>query len=333
MNKNILITGGAGYIGSQISHDLKKLGFKVFIIDNLSTGNKSLLPKNSKFYKKEIKETNFIKNLILKKKINTIMHLAASLSVEESSSYPLKYFDNNVTGTISLMEAASKSGIKNIIFSSTSAVYGNTKEKKIKENHPKNPISNYARTKLICENIIKYYCYNFNINSAILRYFNVAGADPTNKIGCLNEIGQLFKNLSKNIAKKNYTVQIFGNKYLTKDGTCIRDYIHVKDISLIHINSLNYISSNNRSIELNCGYGKGYSVLDIIKSFEKVHKIKMKKIIKPKRKGDTTISVCENSYLKKILNFKPKYNSLSKIVEDSLDWELFILNKKNNRNF
>lgn len=323
MNKNILITGGAGYIGSQISHDLKKLGFKVFIIDNLSTGNKSLLPKNSKFYKKEIKETNFIKNLILKKKINTIMHLAASLSVEESSSYPLKYFDNNVTGTISLMEAASKSGIKNIIFSSTSAVYGNTKEKKIKENHPKNPISNYARTKLICENIIKYYCYNFKINSAILRYFNVAGADPTNKIGCLNEIGQLFKNLSKNIAKKNYTVQIFGNKYLTKDGTCIRDYIHVIDLANIHKKVLKKFRTASTFKILNCGYGKGFSVLEIVEKFQKISNYKLNIIYKSRRSGDPPAVVSNVKKLNNFLKFKPKFNSLKKILSSSYEWEKY----------
>jgi len=326
MNKNILLTGGAGYIGSQISTDLIKKGYNVFVIDNLVTGRKSLVPKKCTFYKKNILDTFFLKKIIFKHKIQTIMHLAASLSVAQSSLFPKIYFDNNVIGTISVMNAAISSGIKNFIFSSTSAVYGNSKSKKISESHFKNPISNYAKTKLICENIIKFYCSNFKINFSILRYFNVAGADIESNIGCLNNIGQLFKNISKNLANKKNYINIYGDDYPTKDGTCIRDYIHVKDISLIHIKSLDYIAKKNKSLELNCGYGKGFSVIDIIKTFEKISNVKIKKKIKNRRMGDTAISVCDVTLLKKKINFKPKYNSINKIAKDSLMWEKFCLN-------
>jgi len=328
MNKNILITGGAGYIGSHISHNLIEKGYKVFIIDNLSSGYKSLINKKSIFYNKDIKNCNFLKRVILKNKIKTIMHLAASLSVVESSLRPNLYFDNNVLGTISLMKAATSSGVKNIIFSSTSAVYGTQKNGTISEIHPKNPISNYAITKLICEDIIKFYSKNFDINYAILRYFNVAGAAWKSNIGCLNNIGQLFKNISKSIINKKNYIHIYGNNYTTRDGTCIRDYIHVADISNIHLKTLKYIQNKKKSLEFNCGYGNGFSVLDIIKTFEKVSGVKIKKIIKSRRPGDTERSVCDVSLLKKLIKFEPKYNSIVQMVEDSLIWEKMCLKKK-----
>lgn len=329
MKKNILVTGGAGYIGSQVSYDLIERGYKVFIVDNLSTGSPILVPKDAKFYKLDIKNTKLLKKIIIKKKISTIIHLASSLSVVESSKKPLKYFDNNVLGTISLMNSILSTKVKNIIFSSTSAIYGNSKKTKISENQPKLPISNYAKSKLICEDIIKYYCNNFKINSVILRYFNVAGADIKNKIGCLNEIGQLFKNISKNIVNQKNLVNIFGKNYPTKDGTCIRDYIHVKDISLIHLKCLNYLNKKNNSLELNCGYGNGYSVLDIVKTFEKVSKKNLKLKFLPRRNGDTSRAVCDTNLMNTIIKFKPKHNSIIKIAKDSLDWE-FISKKKSN---
>ena len=327
MKKNILITGGAGYIGSQVSHDLIKRGFKVFIIDNLSTGSLKLVSKKSKFYKLDIKNTKSLKKIIIKEKINTIIHLASSLSVVESSKEPLKYFENNVVGTISLMNSLVNTNVKNFIFSSTSAIYGNSKLRKISENNTKSPISNYAKSKLICEDVIKYYCNNYNINFSILRYFNVAGADLENKIGCLNEIGQLFKNISKNIVQNKSFVNIYGKNYPTKDGTCVRDYIHVKDISLIHLNCLNYISKKNKSLELNCGYGKGYSVLDIVKTFERVSKKRLKLKFLNRRDGDTTRAVCDTKLMNDLIKFKPKFNSITKIAKDSLDWEFFIKKK------
>jgi len=320
MIKNILITGGAGYIGSHTAEILIKNNKNVFIVDNLSTGFKRLVNKKTKFYKSNILNDKKIKKIIIQNKIDSIIHLAAVLSVGESEKNPKKYNKINVIGTKKLLEAIKNTNVKNIIFSSTCAVYkdGFTK---VNEKTKLGPSSVYGKTKLKCEKLVQTFCTKNNLNYGILRYFNVAGASSSGKIGQISKGDQLFKNLSVEIKKKKPVFKIYGTNYKTKDGTCVRDYIHVSDISDIHYKILLKIDKKNISKILNCGYGKGISVNDVIKEFKK-HANNNLKIVKfPKRKGDMVKVISDSSKLEKFINWKPHYNSLKKIVQTSLKWE------------
>ena len=240
MIKNILITGGAGYIGSHISEILAKNKKRIYIIDNLSTGYRKLINKKAKFFKVNILNDKIVKKIIKKNKIDSVIHLAANLIISEGEKYPKKYFKNNVTGTQNLLKACSDSDIKNFIFSSTAAIYKDG-QFKVSENSIIKPKSVYGKTKIKCEKIIQFFCKNNNINYGILRYFNIAGSSPSGKIGLINKSDHLFKNFSREIMKKKPVLKIYGDNYKTKDGSCIRDFVHVSDIAEIHLKVLNKI--------------------------------------------------------------------------------------------
>ncbi len=318
MNR-ILVTGGAGYIGSKIVTDLVNKNFETYIIDNLSTGYKNLINRKAKFYKIDISDTNNIKKIIKKHNIKSVIHCAASTNVNESEIKPKKYFINNVYKTEIFLKSLKNTSVKNIVYSSTCAVYGKVK-KKVGEKSKLNPENNYGKTKVEAEKLTIKYSKIYNLNYAILRFFNVGGSDLKNKIGCFKNNNQLLKNFSEAIIKKKNEVKIFGNNYNTIDGTCVRDFIHISDLSKIHLLILKDISKNNRSHTLNCGYGKGFSILNIKNIFEKI--IKKKLVIKyePRRKGDIPYMVADNSKLKRIINFKQSY-SMYDIVKSSLKWE------------
>jgi len=318
--KNILLTGGAGYIGSHITEILIKKNYKVVITDNLSTGFKRLINKNSKFYKIDITNYKGLKKIILNNKIDTVVHLAASLSINDSKKDPKLFYKNNVLGTKILLKACKNSVVKNFIFSSTAAVYKDT-NKKVNENSTIKPKSVYGKTKKIAENLIIKELKKININYAIVRYFNVVGASSSNKIGPIKKNDTLFKNLSISFLKKKIYMQIYGNKLKTKDGTCVRDYIHVSDLSNAHIQILKKIEQTKKSVILNCGYSKGISVLEVIKSFEQFTKEKIIIQYKKRRPGDLIFSIADNSKLKRFIKWAPKYNNLKKMIKSSIDWE------------
>ena len=318
--KNILITGGAGYIGSHVSEHFLKKGLKVFILDNLSSGYKLLINKKSKFYNCSINESNRVKEILNKNKIDSIIHLAANLDVNESLKKPKKYYNNNVKGTSILINSCKGTKVRNFIFSSTAAVYKD-KIYKVKENTIKKPKNVYGKTKLKAEAIVKNLSKKYNLNYAILRYFNVVGASKSKKIGQINNYDLLFKNLSQTIIKSKPRINIYGNNYKTPDGTCIRDFIHVLDISDIHLKVLKKINNSNKSLILNCGYGKGNSVLDVIKTFQRVSNKKLKIIYKNRRKADLEQIIADNKKLLKILKWKPKYANLISTVKSCINWE------------
>ena len=317
---NILVTGGAGYIGSHIIELLVKKKFKVFIYDNLVTGYKKLINKKAVFIEGDIKNSKLLIKTINDNNINSIIHLAGYLNISEGQKNKKKYYKNNVIGTLNLVKACKNSTVKNIIFSSSCSIYGNIKGSVSEKNIPK-PKSYYAFTKYKSEEIIKNYGKKFNFKYGILRYFNVAGASPSGKIGEIEKsYGHLIKNLAIQSTKLRPKVDIFGNNYNTKDGTCIRDYIHVSDLADIHILVLKKISSSKKSLILNCGYGKGYSVKEIVEIFKKIKKgviIKYKK----KRIGDVAQIYSDNSKLKKILKWKPKFNNIQTILKSAIKWE------------
>ena len=318
---NILVTGGAGYIGSHIVEQLLMLKKKVFIVDDLSTGYKKLINKKSKFFLCDIKNFKKLNKLFEKNKISSVIHLAAKLSVGESQKKPKKYYLNNVLGTKNIVKCCKQNNVKNLIFSSTCAVYKD-KLRIVKENSEVYPKSVYGKTKLLCEKLIRSEFKNSKVNYAILRYFNVAGASDSGKIGQISKGDQLFKNLSIASKAVNPKVEVYGQNYNTKDKTCIRDYIHVSDIAKIHILVLKKINRGKKPVVLNCGYGKGISVLQAITEFQKQTKKKFEIKIKGRRKGDMQEIIADNSKIKKFIKWKPKKNSLNKIVKSCIKWEL-----------
>jgi UDP-glucose 4-epimerase len=316
--KNILVTGGAGYIGSHIVEELVKKNFlKIFIVDDLSTGHKRLINKKATFIKANINKTQLIKKIILKNKIDTIIHLAAKTIVTESEKKPKLYYKANVLGTSSLLDAAKNSSVKNFLFSSTAAVYG-SKIRYVNEKSKTLPDSVYGKTKLQAEDLVKR---NFKKNYIILRYFNVVGASPSKKIGLINKYGQLFKNFAVEILKNKPKLKVYGKDYNTKDGTCIRDFIHVSDLADIHLKVLLKASKDNKSVILNCGYGKGFSVLEVVDNFKKFSKNKVIVKFEKRRKAEIVESVANVTKLKKYLKWRPKFFNLSRMIKNSLDWE------------
>ena len=322
MNKkeNILVTGGAGYIGSHIVELLIKTKSNIIIIDNLVTGHKKLLNKKAKFIKVDIKNKTLITKIINDYEISSIIHLAGSLNVSEAEKNKKKYYKNNVEGTLNLVKACKNSFVKNIIFSSSCSVYGNVKGS-VNEKMKPNPQSYYALTKYKAEEIIKKFSKKYDYKYGILRYFNVAGASPSGKIGEIETShGHLIKNIAIQSLKKKPVISIYGNDYKTKDGTCVRDYIHVSDLATIHIMALKYINKNSKSLILNCGYGKPYSVLDIANIF-KIKKKNTQIRFKKRRPGDIAEVYSNTKKINKILKLKVKYDNLENILDSAYKWE------------
>jgi len=319
-NKIILVTGGAGYIGSHIVEQLIKNKEKVIILDNLVTGYERLINKKAKFIRADIKNKSVITKIIKDYNISSIIHLAGYLNVSEAEKNKIKYYKNNIIGTKNLLEACKNSSIKNIIFSSSCSVYGNVKGS-VSENRKPNPQGYYAYTKLKGEELIKKLSLKYNFKYGILRYFNVAGASPSGKIGEIEKShGHLIKNLAIQSLKKKPKIKIFGNDYKTKDGTCIRDYVHVSDLADIHIKGLNYLQKKQKSFILNCGYGKGYSVQQIVNIFKKIKKdVEVQYQIR--RLGDIAQVYANTKKFKKILKWRPKYNNIKLIIQSAIKWE------------
>ncbi len=324
--KQVLVTGGAGYIGSTVSHDLIKAGHKVTIIDNLSTGFKKLIPKKATFIKSDINNIKILKKLFRSKKFDLVMHFAAYIKVDESVKKPKKYIQNNFTKTKIFLEYCLKNNLNKIIFSSTASVYGN-KFKKIKEKDALLPSNPYALSKMKCENFIMKRRNKNNFKYIILRYFNVAGSPVGLETGMITKKAtHLIKKLCEFLLGTRKKFYIFGNNYPTKDGTAIRDFIHVSDLSKLHILSMNYLIKRNKSQIFNCGYGREFSVLEIVKAAFKSSKKKLNYKFSGRRKGDVAYAVADNSKIKKLLKFKPRYSNINFIINTAFKWEKKIYN-------
>lgn len=326
MKKKILIIGGAGYIGSKVGYDLIDKGYEVIILDNLSTGSKLLISDQATFIKLDIKNLKSIKKRlkIYQNKIDTIFHFAASLSVEESEIDPLKYYENNINGTENALKLSNFLGINKFIYSSTCAVYGDLGKVKISESDLTLPSSNYGKTKLFSEILVDQYSKKYNFKYAVLRYFNVVGSDYKKRTGQIYG-NTIFKSLARNIIHNKYKIKLFGNKYKTRDGTCIRDYIDVNDLAELHILAMHKIKII-KSFILNCGYNKGYTVKEIINLFSSVVKKKIHISIKEKRIGDVTAIYNDNKKLKILFpKWKRKF-SVHESIENAISWEKKIKN-------
>ena len=323
----ILLTGGAGYIGSHVVLSLLDKGHYVEVIDDLSTGNKELLCKDVKFHNCNISDKEKIGQILNSNTFDILMHFAGFIEVEESVLNPAKYMENNTKNAIKLFETCNKFKLNNIIFSSTAAVYGNPFHNSlITEDEDLRPINPYGNSKLKTENYLLENQDRFN--SIILRYFNVAGSDKKLRTGLVSKKAtHLIKIVSEVASGKRDKVSIFGKDYNTKDGTAIRDFIHVSDLADIHIESAKYLLEKKVTNIFNCGYGKGYTVKEVVDNFNKINKIKLVYKYKGRRAGDSFKSVANVNKIKKILNWKPKLNSIQKMLKSQLLWEKKINDK------
>ena len=324
----ILVTGGAGYIGSHVVKLLGENGYKVLTYDDLSTGHKWAVLYGD-LIKADLADKKALRKVFKEFKPDAVMHFAASIVVPESVKNPLKYYRNNVVNTINLLEAMEEFGVKNFIFSSSAAVYGIPKKIPISENAPLNPINPYGETKATVERILRDLANSRdNFRYVSLRYFNVAGADPKGKIGFAYPKSTHLIIRALKVAKGEIEkLEIYGTDYPTPDGTCIRDYIHVMDIAEAHLIALEYLLDGGESDVFNCGYGHGFSVKEVVETVKKVTGREFKVIEAERRPGDPPFLVADNSKIKKKLQWKPKYDDLGFIIKTAWDWEKK-LNKK-----
>ena len=323
----ILVTGGAGYIGSHTALELTKAGYDVVIADNLITGYLGAIPEKARFYKGDIRDFDFLDNLFKQEKIDAIIHFAAFSLVGESVTNPLKYYENNLCGTKILLDAMVTNNIKNIVFSSTAATYGEPKNIPILEDDPTCPTNPYGETKLAMEKMFKWTCQAHNMKFVSLRYFNACGADESGNIGeAHNPESHLIPLILQVPNRKREAISVFGTDYDTADGTCIRDYIHVTDLASAHILAVEYLLRGGESDIFNLGNGVGYSVKEVIEVARKVtgHPIPANKA--PRRAGDPARLVASSEKAKKVLGWNPVHNSLEEIISSAWIWH------KNNPN-
>jgi UDP-glucose 4-epimerase len=317
----VLLTGGTGYIGSHMAKLLTKYDYEVIVIDNLFSSQPQKI--YGKFYKLDLREEEKLLEIIKKEKPDIVLHFASFISVPESIEKPFMYYENNVGNTIKLLSAMKKAGIKNFLFSSSAAVYGVPEIIPVPETAELKPINPYGETKAMIEKILRDMAKVGEINYISLRYFNVAGADPEGELGPNYKQPTHLIIRALKVAKGEIPyLEIYGTDYPTPDGTCIRDYIHVMDLATAHLLALEYLLSKGESIVLNCGYGRGFSVREVISVVKKVTGIDFKVIETKRRAGDPPILIADNTKIKEILKWEPKYNSLETIIKDSWKWEL-----------
>ncbi len=321
---NILITGGAGYIGSHVVKQLGELtDHRITTLDNLSTGNKDAV-LYGEFIEEDLANFSEIEKIFKVKNFDAVMHFAGSIVVPESVVNPMKYYMNNTVNTASLLNLCNIYRVKKFIFSSTAAVYGEPENKNVNigELTKTAPINPYGMTKLMIECIIKDLGFaNPNFKYVILRYFNVAGADLDGRIGQdFPDATHLIKVAAQTVCGMRDKIYIFGDDYNTEDGTCIRDYIHVDDLSSAHLSALKYLDNNNSDI-FNCGYGYGFSVKEVIDTMKKVSGKDFQVEITGKRAGDPAQLVSDNNKIISKMHWKPQYDNLEVICKTALDWE------------
>ena len=318
----ILVTGGAGYIGSHVCNLLLDNGYEVTVIDSLVTGNKNLVPKNARLVVSDIADEKKIENLVIKEKFDLVMHFAGLIRVDESVKEPKKYHMFNFEKGKIFLNICFKNGLNKIIFSSTASVYGNPNKEKVLESDPLNPLNPYATSKLKLEDFIKKTSEKIDLKYIILRYFNVAGSDEKLRSGLISKhSSHLIKIACEVAVGKREKLIINGNDYDTFDGTPIRDFIHVSDLADIHLISAKHLIDSGKSDIFNCGYGKGYSVKEVIENFNQILDKKISYEIGPRRDGDSKMIIANPEKFNKFFGWKPKFDNIKYILKTAVDWE------------
>ena len=318
----ILVTGGAGYIGSHMVHELADAGESVVVLDNLSTGFRFLIPASIPFVAGSTGDRSLVTDIITQHRITVIIHFAASIVVPESVADPLSYYSNNTMNTCALLDVAIKTGIRHFIFSSTAAVYGNTGEIPVREDAPTVPISPYGTSKLMSEIMLHDAGKAHGLRFVVLRYFNVAGADPKLRTGQATPAAtHLIKVACETAIGKRPKMDVFGTDYPTPDGTCIRDYIHVSDLTQAHSAALAYLRSGGASATFNCGYGRGASVLEVVAAVRRASGRDFRVDISGRRPGDAPALVANVDRIRATLPWRPRFQNLDTIVAHALAWE------------
>lgn len=322
MPLKVLVTGGAGYIGSHVVKALGEKGIKVLIVDNLLKGHKEAVLYGDLIVG-DLKDRELLDSIFKEFKPDAVMHFAAFIEVGESVKEPLKYYRNNSFNTLNLLEVMLLNGVKRFIFSSTAAVYGNPQVVPIPETESLKPINPYGQSKAFVEKILEDFSSSYGLKYVSLRYFNAAGADPKGRIGESHfPETHLIPLVLKAAKGEREDVKIFGTDYPTKDGTCVRDYIHVDDLAEAHVLALEYLIEGGESEVFNCGYGRGFSVREVIDVAKKVTGRYFKVEEVERRPGDPAVLVADSSKLKSKLDWKPRFDDLEYIVETAWNWEL-----------
>lgn len=321
MKSKILVTGGAGYIGSCMVRKLLEKKYIPVVFDNLSTGYRRFVPKNVSFVKGDLRNFKDIRATFKRHKIDSVMHFASMALVGESVEKPLKYYENNVLACIILLKAMQEAKVNKFIFSSTCAVFGEPKRVPISEEDPKDPANPYGQTKLMIETILKDHAKTTDFRYVALRYFNACGAHSSGEAGELHEPeAHLIPNILKVLTGEKKELQIFGDDYDTPDGTCVRDYVHIEDLASAHLSALEYLKKGMPSAAFNLGSGHGYSVKEIVRQIEKTTGRSVKVKICPRRTGDPAKLVAASTKAKKAFGWMPRH-SLESIVTSAWRWE------------
>ncbi|MFC1947581.1 UDP-glucose 4-epimerase GalE [Chloroflexota bacterium] len=315
---NILVTGGAGYVGSIVSEQLVKQGNRVFVLDNLKQGHRAAVLDEAEFLNFSMGEVSALEDILVTNKIEGVMHMAAETVVTFSMTDPRRYFKSNIIDGITLLDSMLKSNVNMIIFSSSASVYGEPESSPIEEDHPKNPKNSYGETKLMFENILKWYGYAYGLKHISLRYFNAAGASEN--------IGEdhrpethLIPNILRAAINPDTPVAVFGTDYPTRDGSCLRDFVHVIDIAQAHILALEKLDEfSGRAYNL--GSGEGYSVLEVITIARDVTGVEIPSVMHPRRAGDPAALIASSSRARSELGWNPEYTTLREIIESTWKW-------------
>jgi UDP-glucose 4-epimerase len=317
-----LVTGGAGYIGSHVAWALVDAGWRVIVLDDLSTGRRELIPHAATFVEGSSGDGALLRRLLAGERVGAVLHFAGSIVVPESVADPIAYYRNNLAASIELIEACLASGVKRFVFSSTAAVYGDPEVVPIPEHAPTRPLNPYGHSKLMIEQVLRDCDHAHGLPHAALRYFNVAGADPGGRTGqATPKATHLIKVACEVAVGAREAMEIYGTDYATPDGTCVRDYIHVTDLAEAHLKALDHLMAGGPSLTLNCGYGHGFSVREVLKTVEQVAGRRLPVRDAPRRPGDAPRLVAEPGVLRERLAWKPRYDDLRMIVATALAWE------------
>ena len=326
----ILVTGGAGYIGSHMVLDLLETGEEIVVFDDLSTGFPWLVPQGVTLVEGDIGDKALLSRVIADHQIDAMAHFAAKIVVPDSMSDPLGYYLNNTSKARTLIEAAVEGGVKNFIFSSTAAVYGETREMPVTEESPPAPVSPYGRSKLMVEWMLEDASRAYGLNAMILRYFNVAGADPKGRSGqATPRATHLINTAAEAATGRRAGMSIFGTDYATPDGTCIRDYIHVSDLARAHVLALDYLRSGGKGTVINCAYGHGSSVREVIDTVKKISGVDFPVTLADRRLGDPPEIVATGEKIRSLLGWQPRFDHLDTIVTHALAWEQHLKDRTN----